>query len=162
MTRDRANLEAFMDLSEGDAPPVFAGRDAVLADILSVAASVWAGGTVASQGKPKVTRILQGAPGAGKSALLAELARRASDCRTNAVPIAVLLLNSADIGGPLDILKPLAERVDPAGAGKDFLVRVQTTRSAHGRLGAFGRAGRGGPVHNHHATGSRAEPGGLP
>jgi len=139
MALDRAKLAEFVSRDEGDAPPVFVGRVAVIEDILATADRSWTGHD-GVQGRAKDTRILQGAPGAGKSTILAELARQAQRRDRNGVKAQVLILNSADIGGPLDILALLAARVDPAGAGKDFLARVQTTRSGSGQLGAFGSA----------------------
>ncbi len=132
MAFDRAKIEAFLALSEGETPPVFVGRASILDDILAVAESGWGGGAAASQGKPKATRIIQGAPGAGKSTILAELARRAAGGRTQ-----VLILNSASIHGPIDILRPLAERVDPEAA-RHFLARFETTHRMGGQIGALG------------------------
>ena len=66
MNHDR--IREFLDLDEGDPPPVFVGRDAVLDDILDTARR--------KAGRAKVTRVLQGAPGAGKSSLLNEMQKR--------------------------------------------------------------------------------------
>ncbi len=132
MAFDRARIEAFLALSEGETPPVFVGRAPILDDILAVAESGWGGGAAASQGKPKATRIVQGAPGAGKSTILAELARRAAGGRTQ-----VLALGAGIIRGPIDILRPLAERIDPEAA-RTFLARDQTTHRMGGQLGALG------------------------
>jgi len=139
MTRDRAKLAEFVDATEKVAPPVFVGRDAVLADILKAARRSWDGSGAGVHGQAGATRILQGAPGAGKSALLAELVRRTAAGGSDGAPISVLTLSSGRIRGPLDILAPLAERVDPATA-RDFLARVQTTQSRGGAVGAFGSA----------------------
>ncbi len=61
-------IREFLDQDEGDPPPVFVGRGTILDDILDTA--------VRKAGRPKVTRILQGAPGAGKTSLLAEMQKR--------------------------------------------------------------------------------------
>ncbi len=139
MAFDRARLEAFMDLSEGEAPPVFVGRTTVLEDILSTAESVWAGADTASHGKPKITRIIQGAPGAGKSAVLAELARQAQHRTTNGVRTQVLKLGAGIIDGPIDILGPLAALINEKAA-TDFLAQFQKTRSVGGSVGALATA----------------------
>ena len=61
--RDR--ITEYLDQDEGDPPPVFVGHDTILDDILDTATR--------KAGRPKVTRIVQGAPGAGKSSLLHEM-----------------------------------------------------------------------------------------
>ncbi len=68
MPLDRARIREFLDQDEGDPPPVFVGRDAILADILDTATR--------KAGRPKVTRAVQGAPGAGKTSLLHEMQQR--------------------------------------------------------------------------------------
>ncbi len=132
MTLDRAGLAEFVARTDKVDPPVFAGRAAVLADILASAERSWDGSGAGRHGQAGATRIIQGAPGAGKSTILAELARRAAGGRTG-----ILTLNSADIRGPIDILGPLATLVDPEIAG-DFLTRDQITRTTGGTVGAFG------------------------
>ena len=67
--------EALRDYVAGEAreaPPVFAGRRGVIADIEETAATTfnrWREG----RRFPGLTRVVQGAPGAGKSSLLARL-----------------------------------------------------------------------------------------
>ncbi len=68
MPLDRARIREFLDQDEGDPPPVFVGHDAILDDILDTATR--------KAGRPKVTRAVQGAPGAGKSSLLHEMQQR--------------------------------------------------------------------------------------
>ncbi len=138
MTLDRAGLAEFVDRDEGDEPPVFVGRDPVFADILATADRSWMDRD-GVQGRAKDTRIIQGAPGAGKSTILAELAARtrAGGGGTGSIRTEVLTLSSGRIRGPIDILGPLAALVD-AAAAKDFLTRYQTTSSRGAHLGAFG------------------------
>ncbi len=66
----REELEQFVRRGEKSAPPVFVGRERIFDDILTIAGEAW---TAENHTLPGVTRILQGAPGAGKSATLAEL-----------------------------------------------------------------------------------------
>ncbi len=56
---DVERIREYLRQGEGAPPPVFVGRDAILADILKASRE--------SAGQPKMTRIVQGAPGAGKS-----------------------------------------------------------------------------------------------
>ncbi|MCY3879028.1 MAG: ATP-binding protein [Rhodobacteraceae bacterium] len=70
-------LEKFIESSEGKDPPVFAGRQDELDALSHAAGSTWSlAREVGSRGLSKRTRIIHGAPGAGKSSLLSELARR--------------------------------------------------------------------------------------
>ena len=81
---DVAGLEAFALEDDRLPPPAFVGRREIIADIERAVAQAAAGGA-AVRGR---TRLLVGAPGAGKTALLDELARRwrarAADGDTNA------------------------------------------------------------------------------
>ena len=85
---DIAGLRAFALEDDRLPPPAFVGRQDIIADIEHAVAQAAAGGT-AVRGR---TRLVFGAPGAGKTALLNELARRwrarAADGDANApVPI---------------------------------------------------------------------------
>ncbi len=71
---DREGLEDFVARGEKSSPPVFVGRDRVIRDIQRAAALVWKHRD--RGGVPGATRILHGAPGAGKSSILAELRDR--------------------------------------------------------------------------------------
>ncbi len=68
MPIDRARIQEYLRQGEGAPPPVFVGHDGILDDILLAARE--------SAGQPKMTRVVQGAPGAGKSSLLHEMQRR--------------------------------------------------------------------------------------
>ncbi len=139
MALDRARLAEFVDRTDKVEPPVFVGREPVLAKLLKVARQSWDDSGADHHGQAGATQIIQGAPGAGKSTILAELVARtqAQAEETDGVKTQVLILNSADISGPIDILRPLAEMVDKTTA-KDFLARFQATRRRGGHLGAFG------------------------
>ncbi len=62
MPLNRARIIEYLRQGEGAPPPVFVGRGDILEDILTTAKE--------SAGQPKMTRIVQGAPGAGKSSLI--------------------------------------------------------------------------------------------
>ncbi len=116
------------------APPVFVGREDILSDIVSAADL----GRETGQSEPGLTRVIQGAPGAGKSSILEELKRRSEE---NQDLPQVLLLNSARIKSPVDVLRPLAEMISPAQADV-FLANYQHTMSAEsGVTVPFIRAG---------------------
>ncbi|MCY3880123.1 MAG: ATP-binding protein [Rhodobacteraceae bacterium] len=70
-------LLKFIDSSEGAYPPVFAGRQAELEALSYAAGNTWEiFRTMDGSQLSKRTRIIHGAPGAGKSTILRELARR--------------------------------------------------------------------------------------
>ncbi len=68
MPINRARIKEYLRQGEGAPPPVFVGHDDILEDVLSTAKD--------SAGQPKMTRIVQGAPGAGKTSLLHEMQKR--------------------------------------------------------------------------------------
>ena len=135
----QAELEHFIRQGEKTLSPVFTGRDAILEDLLEVASESW---EIANHQLPGATRILQGAPGAGKSAILATLQARALSSSRTPSP-RVLILGSGTITGPADILFPLARLVNPEAAPA-FLARCSRTRTLEGsaRLMGTGAAGR--------------------
>ena len=79
MTFDAAGLQDFITRGEKSPPPVFVGRGGVLKDIETAGETVWNGDGPGAHGVPGMTRIVQGAPGAGKTSILSELARRAAE-----------------------------------------------------------------------------------
>ncbi len=113
MPIDYKGLREFLKRGEGASPPVFVGRKNIIDDIIM------------ASGKPadeaKMTRIVQGAPGAGKSSLLKELRRQAGNAH---VPI----LMTGDINTPVDILGPIARMLSKRHA-PEFLVVHSHTRS---------------------------------
>ena len=139
-------LRSCLRQTEGTPPPVFVGRDGVLDDIALAAGQVWEGAGGGMRGMEKATRIVQGAPGAGKSSVLNEIAQNPERLRREGVPVPlVLMLKSGDIEEPVDILEPLARKVNPSAAG-DFLSRYSRTISGEAGVGL-------GPVR----VGGRAE-----
>ncbi len=107
---DENGLRDFTAAGEGSPPPVFVGREGIVSDILAAAERASRPGE-SRHGEPKITRVVQGAPGSGKSSVLAEIRSR---CRS--APRA-LILNSADITDAAFVLQRLAETVNSADAG---------------------------------------------
>ena len=131
----KRELESFLRQTEGAPPPVFVGRSVVLDDIALAAEQVWKGTGTAMHGMEKATRIIRGAPGAGKSAILNEIACNPKKLRwkSGIVPI-VLVLKSSDIRGPVDILRPLAEKTHPAKA-REFMARISKNTGGEAGFG---------------------------
>ena len=71
----RTALQRFVHLREKSPPPVFVGRQAVVNDILTIAAQT----KEEKRGIPGNTTVITGAPGAGKSSVLGELTRFNTD-----------------------------------------------------------------------------------
>ena len=100
-------------------------------------------------GEPGNTRILQGAPGAGKSSLIFELENRLNwlhnidkgeDLR---IP-QVVELEVAEVVDGTAMLRRLAERIDPVNATDAFrrTTRADTVEASVGGFGVGARAGR--------------------
>ncbi len=89
---DGDGLRDFVAAGEGSPPPVFVGRTEAIADIEATARRAWKPGPT-SYGEPKATRILHGAPGAGKSSILAEMEFRSLRAAAPGSP-RVLVLSS--------------------------------------------------------------------
>lgn len=81
MAFDAEGLLDFTEQTEGAPPPVFVGRDDILEDIEKAGSLAWNDRQKqpAGHGAPKNTKVVQGAPGAGKSSTLAELFRRSAE-----------------------------------------------------------------------------------
>ncbi len=77
MTFDAERLQDFAAMTEGSPPAVFVGREDVLSDIEKAGRLAW--NDRGPHGAPKSTRIIQGAPGAGKISILAELVKRSAE-----------------------------------------------------------------------------------
>ncbi|MCY4288782.1 MAG: hypothetical protein OXC63_09340 [Aestuariivita sp.] len=101
---DRAGLEAYLRLSEGEMPPVFKGREDILAALRDcgewtrqfIQESDHTKPQVRLRGIPKITQIVQGAPGAGKSSILAKLQEECDASKDNPSP-RVLIVSSQDV-----------------------------------------------------------------
>ncbi len=116
----RDALREYVGMEARDAPPVFVGRGRVVRDIETAAAATldaWRAG----EDFPGLTRVVQGAPGAGKSSLLAHLRRkweasRADGDRGAPVAVNVSLLELRD----LDRFKAEIDRKVPASVGRRY------------------------------------------
>ncbi len=130
----KRKLESFLDQTEGAPPQVFVGRAEVLDDIAKAARQVWKGSGANQHGAGKATRIIQGAPGAGKSSIVHQIRHNPERLHTESVGKAplVVALESANIRKPINILKPLAEKIHPSKA-QEFMASIsQDTGSQAG------------------------------
>ncbi len=135
-SEQKRKLESFLDLTEGAPPPVFVGRNEVLDDIAKAARQVWKGTGTGQHGAGKTTRMIQGAPGAGKSSILEEMKKNPERLHTESVgkPPLVVALESGDIRGPVDILKPLAEKINPSKA-RELMARMSKNTGSEAGFG---------------------------
>ena len=93
-------------------PPVFVGRDEVIEDIsgaAELAYEKWSSGSIDAN-DPGLTRLVQGAPGAGKTALLRRLQERWQDGPGSGCPIAVRVSASA-LDSPAEMHGRLREQI---------------------------------------------------
>ncbi len=141
----KKELESFLDLTEGEPPLVFVGRAEVLDDIAQAARQVWKGSGANKHGAGKSTRIIQGAPGAGKSSIVHQIRHNPERLYTESVGKAplVVALKSGDIEEPVDILQPLARSINPRAA-EEFLSHSIRTSGGEAGIGlgpvkAFGK-----------------------
>ena len=119
-TERRDALRRYISREARAAPPVFVGRQRVVRDIEAAAAATldaWRAG----EDFPGLTRVVQGAPGAGKSSLLAHLRRkweaaRADGDRGAPVAVNISLLELRD----LDRFMAEIDRKVPASIGRRY------------------------------------------
>ena len=76
MEFDREELQEFVASGDKSPPPVFVGREDILQDIEATSRRSWKGPEALVHGNPGETRVVQGAPGAGKSSIIVELTNR--------------------------------------------------------------------------------------
>ncbi len=132
----KRELESFLELTEGDPPLVFVGRAEVLNDIALAAKRVWKGTGADQHGAAKTTRIIQGAPGAGKSSIINEIAQHPERLYTESIgkePL-VVALKSGEIEKPIDILKSLAEKINPPKA-QEFMAQISKNTGGEAGFG---------------------------
>ncbi len=141
----KKELESFLKRTEGKPPLVFVGRAEVLDDIAQAARQVWKGSGADQHGAGKTTRIIQGAPGAGKSSIVHQIRHNPERLYTESVgklPL-VVVLESGVIEEPVDILQPLARSINPTAA-EEFLSHSVRTSGGEAGIGlgpvkAFGK-----------------------
>ncbi len=128
---DEEGLCGFTAAGEGSPPPVFVGREDVISDILAAAERAWRPGAD-WHGEPKMTRIVQGAPGSGKSSVLAELQSRLLGMEAGADP-RLLTVSSTRLtteAGVADVLAAVAaaaltEKKGWRAIGRDVFARIR-------------------------------------
>ncbi len=132
----KRKLESFLKRTEGEPPLVFVGRSEVLDDLALAAEQVWEGSGTDQHGAGKATRIIQGAPGAGKSSILEEIKKNPERLYTESVgkPPLVVALESGVIEEPVDILQPLARSINPTAA-EEFLSHSSRTSGGEAGIG---------------------------
>ena len=116
---DESGLRGFIAAGEKSPPPVFVGREGVISDILAAAERAWRPGE-SCHGEPGMTRIVQGAPGSGKSSVLSELESRCRRAPARPGAPRALVLNSADFSDSAFVLRRLAGAVNPEDADSLF------------------------------------------
>ena len=146
---DEVGLRDFTAEGEGSPPPVFVGREDIFSDILAAAGQVWRPGAD-RHGRPKLTRIVQGAPGSGKSSVLAELQSRLLKMESGAAPrlLTVSSTRLATEAGVADVLAAVAAaaRTEKKGwrtVGRDVFSRIRRD------VGGISVAGTGAVSYTH-------------
>ena len=129
---DGDRLRDFVAAGEKSPPPVFVGRTEAIADIEAAARRAWKPGA-SNQGEPGATRILQGAPGAGKSSILAEMEFRSLRAAAPGSP-RVLVLSSEWLTSDL----PSALAAVSAAGGMNHDEWSKRAGSIHHRISAVG------------------------
>lgn len=151
---DLEGLRAFVREGDRNRARFFVGREAQIRDIEQVCADAFAGFRA---GRPLAgtTRLIQGAPGAGKTALLSHIAGaaerrergRSSAWRRflrkadeNEPQPSVLFVDVGDLGHPARLVLCIAERLDPKKARKMRQTRNRNigVQAGTGGLGASG------------------------
>ena len=137
---DIQGLKGFVENPDRDDPLFFAGREAEIEEIEGLV-------RLAREGKSGLTHVLTAAPGAGKTALLREIAERCRAQKT-ARPVYQPAKHFSD---PEKVIRRLLEAVDPEAAKRLGLVETHTQGSSAGaevgvsvpglvKAGAQGRA----------------------
>ena len=133
---DAEGLRVFTEKEEGSPPPVFVGREDVISDMLGAAERAWMPGA-ARHGQPKATRIVMGAPGSGKSSVLAELQSRLEAAEDGASPRLVTvssarLMTETGVSGVLAAVAAAAEaeKKNWIAFGRDVFAHIQSVSFA--------------------------------
>ncbi|MCY3995467.1 MAG: hypothetical protein OXF07_04955 [Rhodobacter sp.] len=113
--KQRARLEDFVGRGDKSLPPAFIGREEILSDIALAAHNVWTGSGTSpgTRGDAGTTRIIQGAPGAGKSSILGEALKRSLRGAPARVVVVESSLLEENVSFVIDLLLE-AGRADPS------------------------------------------------
>ncbi|MCY4305198.1 MAG: DUF2075 domain-containing protein [Aestuariivita sp.] len=142
---NRAGLEKFLRQSEGKMPPVFKGREDVLTTLHQAGENMRQivdipGHTepqMKLEGTEKTTQIIQGAPGAGKSSVLAKLQKECMAREQEGAPRVVIVSSQSVVGSLPQVLKLIRAAGELSSLKwKDVLSRIGVNLSANS-LGAI-------------------------
>ena len=135
-TPELEGLQDFMIQSPAELPPVFVGREMAIRDIERTASNCWQSFRNRQAGPHKNTRVLFGAPGAGKSSTLMHL-ERSWPGPGGGAPVMLRLPTPADfVWGPM-LAEKLADLLGP-GLGKQVHGEVSRSWSMQAGIGGFG------------------------
>ena len=144
---DIAGLEDYLRQSEGEPPPVFKGREDILTALRDCGEQTRkiieepgrAQPRILLRGIPKATQIVQGAPGAGKSSILAKLQKDCDRIGSEKAP-RVVIVSSQSVSGSLpQVLKLIRAAGElPSSKWKEILTRTgfNLTASSLGEISA--------------------------
>ncbi len=142
---DLEGLAKFVEMGDRRWTPFFVGRE----ERITVAERFCAETLSLAKRREWVvegaTRVLQGAPGAGKTAILSELKRRWKRKRRTA-PVAVGV-DAADLAGPARIAINIAEAVRSGNSGEWLITRYGLLAAALGSAGRELTDGSDTPLH---------------
>ncbi|MXX88728.1 MAG: ATP-binding protein [Boseongicola sp. SB0677_bin_26] len=133
---DLEGLNRFAKAGDRDAPPYFAGRQEVLEDIEHAAGECWRAWQDSRRTTPGATRVIQGAPDAGKSSLLMHLERSWSGPGGGA-PAMLLLRDPTDFMNGKAFAERLVNMLRP-GRGKEIRTEISKSWQLQGRVPGVG------------------------
>ncbi len=118
MTIDIEGLREFVRTRDRSYPPYFAGRKDVIADIKTVCRTMWQNPRAGASQDKGMTRIIHGAPGAGKTSLLGHLERQWGRSRTGTPPRLLRLVEDTVVSHAEAFHEALIRVVSPELAEK--------------------------------------------
>ncbi|MCY4302958.1 MAG: hypothetical protein OXC68_14650 [Aestuariivita sp.] len=135
---DIAGLRAFSEIQERDEAPFFTGRDAYITHIQKACANALTKITY-RQSITSATRLFYGAPGAGKTSLLNEIAKRSARRDFGDInPLVVRLASEKSLNNEDDIVLQIAETL---GKDRVFRTTVHSDTSVNAAIPAIGSGG---------------------
>lgn len=137
---DLEGLQDFADAGDREAPPHFAGRRGVQDDIKNAATRCWNRWQNGQNKTPGATRVVSGAPGAGKSSLLMHLEREWAKTGAGA-PLMLRLGDPADFMNGTAFAERLADLLSP---GKGAQIRTDLAKTWSLQAGGAGIGGQVG------------------